>query len=421
MSKHGARTRTILILGYGAAGLPTARLLLRETDVHLILTGRNLDRVQQAVATLQTEFAAERIEGRRLDASDATSLVAAFEDCDMVLVTIPITGIGGRIARAALKAGIDYADIHVGEAKARELQDLSHFVEAAGRCFLTDAGIFPGTPAVLVSLAARRFDALTDADVLAYIRDAYSVDSARDGVVWLGTPPRIFRDGSWRRASFLFDARKSDFGAFGLRRCYPIHLHELQSMPAERFSSERAGAYMASVHPAIDLAGLLCAILRLDRSERGIRLGARMIAWSTRRFAKPPLTTIVKMEATGLREARTHRMIVSLEHEDAYVATAIPVVAALLQMLDGSARKPGVHVMGHIVDPERHLEDMKRMGMKVDLSMTELSQAPAPPGQAPERTINTEAEERFVTLSGREPKSHWRTRHSFDAPMTTRS
>jgi saccharopine dehydrogenase (NAD+, L-lysine-forming) len=373
MSEAKGGTGTILILGYGAAGLPTARLLLRETDVQLILTGRNFDRLQEAVATLQAEFAAERIEGRRLDASDAASLDAAFEDCDMVLVTIPITGIGGRIARAALKAGIDYVDINVDEAKARELQDISRFVEKAGRCFLTDAGIFPGTPSVLASLAARRLEALTDTAVFAYIRDAYSFDSARDGVVWLGTAPYICRDGSWRRASLLFDARKSDFGSFGLRTCYPVHLHELRSMPAERLRSERAGAYMASVHPIIDLAGLLCAMLRLDRSERGIRLGARMIAWSTRRFAKPPLATIIKMEAIGTKEARTHRMVVSLEHEDGYVATAIPVVAALLQMLDGSARRPGVHVMGHIVDPGRHLEDMERMGMKVRLSMTEVA------------------------------------------------
>ena len=79
------------------------------------------------------------------------------------------------------------------------------------------------------------------------------------------------------------------------------------------------------------------------------------------------------MEAIGTKEARTHRLVVSLEHEDAYVATAIPIVSALLQMLDGSARRPGVHVMGHIVDPERHLEDMERMGMKVRVSMTEVA------------------------------------------------
>jgi uncharacterized OB-fold protein len=62
-----------------------------------------------------------------------------------------------------------------------------------------------------------------------------------------------------------------------------------------------------------------------------------------------------------------------LTEENAYVATAIPIVAALLQILDGSARRPGVHVMGHIVDPERHLKDMERMGMKVHMSMTEVA------------------------------------------------
>jgi saccharopine dehydrogenase (NAD+, L-lysine-forming) len=41
------------------------------------------------------------------------------------------------------------------------------------------------------------------------------------------------------------------------------------------------------------------------------------------------------------------------------------VVAALLQYLDGSARKPGLWMIGHLVEPVRLLKDMENMGVQV--------------------------------------------------------
>jgi saccharopine dehydrogenase (NAD+, L-lysine-forming) len=45
--------------------------------------------------------------------------------------------------------------------------------------------------------------------------------------------------------------------------------------------------------------------------------------------------------------------------------TAIPVVAALLQVLDGTARRPGMWMMGHLMDPVRLMADMAAMGAAV--------------------------------------------------------
>jgi saccharopine dehydrogenase (NAD+, L-lysine-forming) len=37
----------------------------------------------------------------------------------------------------------------------------------------------------------------------------------------------------------------------------------------------------------------------------------------------------------------------------------------MLQYLDGSIAKPGLWIMGHVVNPPRLMEDMKRMGVEV--------------------------------------------------------
>jgi len=58
---------------------------------------------------------------------------------------------------------------------------------------------------------------------------------------------------------------------------------------------------------------------------------------------------------------------VSVAHDDGYAITAIPVVATLLQYLDGSVRKPGLWLMGHVVDPVRLVADMDSLGARVTI------------------------------------------------------
>jgi hypothetical protein len=55
---------------------------------------------------------------------------------------------------------------------------------------------------------------------------------------------------------------------------------------------------------------------------------------------------------------------VSVQHGDGYVATAIPTLSCLLQVLDGTLKKPGVQMMGHAVDAARFIDDMGRLGMR---------------------------------------------------------
>ena len=41
------------------------------------------------------------------------------------------------------------------------------------------------------------------------------------------------------------------------------------------------------------------------------------------------------------------------------------------EYLDGSIAKPGLWMMGHVVDPVRLMNDMERMGIKIQMEVTE--------------------------------------------------
>ena len=56
------------------------------------------------------------------------------------------------------------------------------------------------------------------------------------------------------------------------------------------------------------------------------------------------------MEATGQLNGRQAQVEASIEHEDGYELTAIPVVALLMQY--DRVRQPGLHMMGHLAEPD---------------------------------------------------------------------
>ena len=61
------------------------------------------------------------------------------------------------------------------------------------------------------------------------------------------------------------------------------------------------------------------------------------------------------------------KAVLRISHEDVYVMTAIPVVACILQYLDGSLpRTPaGLAYQGLSVEPLRFLEDVDQLGASV--------------------------------------------------------
>ncbi|MCH8069930.1 MAG: saccharopine dehydrogenase NADP-binding domain-containing protein [Candidatus Marinimicrobia bacterium] len=83
-----------------------------------------------------------------------------------------------------------------------------------------------------------------------------------------------------------------------------------------------------------------------------------------------PYQILLQLEAAGIKEGEPEKIKIQLSHYDGYWFTAIPVMACLNQYLDGSIKKPGLHIMGHLVDPARLMKDMQRMGITINEEKT---------------------------------------------------
>ncbi len=345
--------KTILILGgSGNTGRHIASLLLKESDAALILAGRNLDKATQLAETLNQAYPGSRVRATRTDACDSDNLESCFGGVNMVVVASSTTPYARQIALAALKAGADYLDVQYSPQKIATLRSLEGAIRQAGRCFITDGGFHPGLPAFLVRYAAQYFDRLESAQVGSVIKqDWNSLKVGVEAVYELVELINVFEmqtytAGRWKKASMLStsDFIRMDFGeGFGKQYCAPMLLEEMRRLPEITPSLTDTGFYVGSFNWFVDWVVMPVAMLAMKVSPRlALKPMGRWMHWGLKAFSRPPYATILRVEARGKKDGEPKNVAVTISHPDGYLFTAIPVVACLLQYLDGSLSQPGL-------------------------------------------------------------------------------
>jgi Saccharopine dehydrogenase NADP binding domain len=369
-------SKTILILGgYGNTGKPLARLLLQETTSQLVLAGRNLEKAQVFADELNQAFKGHRVRGVCVDASDLVSLTQAFATIDFVVVASSTTQYTPQVAQAALDARIGYLDIQYSTQKIAVLKSMTPAIEQAGCCFITDGGFHPGLPAFMVRYAAQFFDQLVAARVGSVIKEDWKHLDIEDSTVYELMElmndfyMTIFKSGKWKKVSLvsMSDYIGMHFGPdFGKQYCAPMLLEEMRALPEMFPTLQDTGFYVGSFNWFTDWLVMPIAMIAMKLwPHAALKPMARWMHWGLKTFSKPPYGTLLKVEAMGYRDGQPKKLQVIISHSDGYLFTAIPVAACLLQYLDGSIHQPGLWMQALLVEPNRFMRDMQRMGIQV--------------------------------------------------------
>lgn len=357
---------TFLILGgYGYTGKLLAKYLLGQTDANIILAGRNLDKAQAFAEKLNDK----RVSAKRVDASDVVSLQNALQAVDLLLVAAPTTQFVETVITAALNAKVDYLDIQYSSKKLSVLNEKASEIESAGLCFVTEAGYHPGLPSAMVRYAASQIDEIHSALTAGFLNMGkdlpYSeaVDELMEG--FIDYQAQVFKSGAWTKPN-QWDMRKFHFGAeIGTRTCYSMFFEEMRNLPDMYPSLQETGFYISGSNWLTDLIITPIVMLGLKIAPKQLMTPLGKLMWWGMQQSPPPFVVALKVEAKGLKNGQPVLIQTRIEHADGYELTAIPVVAYLLQYLDSSARKPGLHLMGQLVEPKRLFKDMLSMGIKI--------------------------------------------------------
>jgi hypothetical protein len=376
LSYHLRWMAKILILGgYGYTGKPLARHLAENCEADIVIAGRRLEKAQDYAGHLNSKYKTRRVSAVRADAADKESLRRALPGVTIMVVAAPTTRYADTVARAALECGADYLDVQLGAQKLALLNKLAREITSAGRCFITEAGFHPGLPAAMVRYAASYLDRLDSAVTAGYLsigrKMPYTeaVDELMD--MFKTYQAQVYKNGRWTKPG-SYDIRKVNFGGeIGVRRCFSMFFEELRPLPEMYPCLKEVGFYISETHPLLDwvISPLVIAGLKLF-PQRGMKPMGKLMWWGMQNLSRPPRVVSLKVEAAGEKNGKPAVVESSVTHPDGYELTAIPVAACLLQYLDGSARRPGLWMMGHLVEPVRLFEDMKRMGVQVASKIT---------------------------------------------------
>lgn len=359
----------ILILGgTGFTGRLIARHLLEHSTATVTVASRSLDKAK-AVAGDLGWAQPERIAALRAEAGDAQSLHAALPGHAMVVVASPTTAQVETVAQAALDCGVDYLDVQLSAKKLAYLKSIAPQIEKAGRTFITEAGFHPGLPAALVRYAAQHLDVIESATLACYLsvpRDLPYSDAVEELIeIFKDYRAQIYIKGRWTTPN-AWQMRKIDFGGdLGRRDCYSMFFEEMGPLPQMFPALRELGFFMAGTHWFSDWVVMPSAFALLKILPRATRTIGRYVWWGMTRFQKPPYRTELLIQTAGTHAGQPTSFETALSHRDAYEFTAIPVAAALLQYLNGAAKKSGLWMMGHLVEPHRLITDMKRMGVRL--------------------------------------------------------
>jgi short subunit dehydrogenase-like uncharacterized protein len=376
---HMNNKKLLILGGYGNTGRLIARLLLQETDAELILAGRSIEKSKNLARLLNDRFEGDRVTGICADASDAENLKNVFQGADMVIVASSTAKYAKQVAAAALEVGVDYLDIQYSTEKTSLLKSMTSEIEKAGRCFITDGGFHPGLPAALIRHVAQHFDKLEKANVASVIKVDWAGLSLAESTAYefmvelTDFQALVFKKGKWQKARLqgMLDYITMDFGReFGRQYAVPMFIEEMRCIPETYPSLSESGFYVGGFNWFVDwLIFPLATILLKLFPKRAAKPTTKLMSWGLKTFSKPPYGTVLKIESAGIKNGKPITEDVTLYHEDGYMFTAIPVVACLLQYLDGSIVKPGLWTQANIVETNRLLKDMERMGVDITIQV----------------------------------------------------
>lgn len=141
--------KDIVVIGAGKIGGAIAVMLAETGDFSVVVA----DRSPEQLAKIDRH---PSISTRELDITDHADVVALLKGKFAVLSAAPFN-LTGRIAEAALEAGVHYLDLTEDVATTRKVEALS---QNATRAFIPQCGLAPGFISIVANDIARRFDSL---------------------------------------------------------------------------------------------------------------------------------------------------------------------------------------------------------------------------------------------------------------------
>ena len=126
------------------------------------------------------------------------------------------------------------------------------------------------------------------------------------------------------------------------------------------------GVYIAGFNYFVDnVVFPFSVIMNSIKKGAGKKLSAKLMHWGVKRFFKGSPGVEFKLLANGTKNGQKVNYSLTAYSHDPYDFSSYAIIACLNQYLDHTIHRPGLYLMGHVVDERRVIEDLKNMGVQI--------------------------------------------------------
>ena len=375
--------RTALVLGCGAMGAATARLVIDDTRFkNVVVADRDLQRAEALAETLGSPATALQLDCRQED-----RVTRSLGGMSVVLNTTgPFSRDTLSLMRTVVEAGVPYADINDDVETLQSVFDseyLDSLAKHRGVGVLPGLGANPGQTNVLAGHMASRMDIVEEVRFF-MVNDA----TYHNEVVWrhqlalFSKPALLFDRGRWTETPGMSEYQDVAFPApWGNIRCYNVGL-ETVTIPASFGGLLHASLWRGFSDP--DTTGTLKALIDAGFASEetlevdGVSLTPAAMTAMVMAAAQPPAQTEVEdggpgrlprqVRVSGVKDGREAEltMTYSFPPGDIALATASCLVVGAGLLVDRALPGPGVFPP-EAMDPAPFMWDMESRGVHFKL------------------------------------------------------
>ncbi|WP_135458997.1 saccharopine dehydrogenase NADP-binding domain-containing protein [Mycobacterium sp. DL99] len=383
--------RVLALGGAGAMGAAAVRTAAFSGGVERIVIA---DRDLAAAERVARELVGAPVPtvARRVDVTDGAELRRALGEVDLVLNTVgPYYRFGLAVLRAAIDTGTHYLDICDDWEPTVQMLELDASARAAGVTAVIGMGASPGVSNLLAATAAAPLDTVRDVYTAWPVDVTAGIEDSSDQLIGPDGSPTAAAVHWMQQSSGTITAVR----AGSLTEQPPLRPVTLELPGGRRGTAYTVGhpepvTLQRTLKPTGESANLMVvtpsAVAFLDVLRRDIDSGRLTNEAAARRVAKPHLPTVIRSlpravlnkgpgtlppffaVAYGDRQGREGAVLAHLSAEagigalltDMARATGIPLALGMSQVVDGTARRAGVHPPDAVMSSERFFADLDR-------------------------------------------------------------
>lgn len=355
------KKQVLVVGGYGSIGSTISSLISENSDLFLIVSGRNSEKAKALAKRLECGF-------RTIDIGKEDSIEKALENIDIVICCyLDSNNFNTILPEKAIELGIHYIDVSGINEYNEQVWTLNNKALKGNVTLITGLGLYPGIVGLLLADNQNYFDKIGSVEIYFTVggnMDDISPLSLHDIGYMMDRTPRQWNGKKWVKTN---GKGKNEYigGPFSKKIFfYPSMItSDLLKIP-EIINSNKIVMWSGSesfLQGMVLFFGVKRGYARsIEKAKKLLKL-LRFIGRNKKKDC------LIKIITTGSRDNVKHERIVEFYATEEFLTAIAPLIVCE-QIANGEIKQPGAFTAPEVVNTQKFFESFKAQNINYQVS-----------------------------------------------------